>query len=456
VQEGYVWFGEGHSPIMQESDYRKFNKDCDYNIKTGKLTKIGTSASDAPTFFTDPYLSFYSLMKSTRTTANETCSLPILKSKITPVKLINFAEEFEQWKSDNDKIDFHDMVEIVLKNKLCPDCSVQIYDEVQDMNTQLFDVAKMWSKHAEKVVLAGDPLQTLYPWLGANPDNFINWEGKLKILRESRRLPKNIWKIASDIIQYNTPYRTPEGIETKPTDGFVGQMPIEQLQGWLSMHPKSKDSTVFHLVRTNYLGFNVANILADLGIPFKGISEYEWQSSEITLYNTLKYIQNSDNITVFGYNEIVDAFPLNLIGNKHGYTKKEIKETVMKGSFVPSVNDFTPALKAILKSKNPLANCELKGLSLRKLQGALSANTPVITPYTCELVKLLTIHGAKGLEADTNFLHNGITPLVSKSMNTERGRENEAYIWYVGVTRAKRNLIVVKYGKSYPIPRVCA
>ena len=109
-----------------------------------------------------------------------------------------------------------------------------------------------------------------------------------------------------------------------------------------------------------------------------------------------------------------------------------------------------------MESKNPFANSELKGLSLRKLQGALSANVPVITPWICEQVKLLTIHGAKGLEADTNFLHNGITPLVSRSMNTEKGRENEAYIWYVGVTRAKSNLIVVKYGKSYPIPRVCA
>ncbi|MGA1846186.1 ATP-dependent helicase [Deferribacter abyssi] len=59
-------------------------------------------------------------------------------------------------------------------------------------------------------------------------------------------------------------------------------------------------------------------------------------------------------------------------------------------------------------------------------------------------VKLMTIHSAKGLEFDTVFLvglENGLFPLFS-SMDEQRELEEERRLCYVGITRAKKRLIV--------------
>jgi len=45
---------------------------------------------------------------------------------------------------------------------------------------------------------------------------------------------------------------------------------------------------------------------------------------------------------------------------------------------------------------------------------------------------------------------------VTKSLMTKQGRENEAYVWYVGVTRTFNNLVFVNYNTpSYHIQGVC-
>ena len=59
-------------------------------------------------------------------------------------------------------------------------------------------------------------------------------------------------------------------------------------------------------------------------------------------------------------------------------------------------------------------------------------------------VRIDTIHGSKGLEADTVFLHTGTTPKIKKSMQTLHGRQDEARVFFVGMTRAAQTLFVVK------------
>jgi superfamily I DNA/RNA helicase len=69
---------------------------------------------------------------------------------------------------------------------------------------------------------------------------------------------------------------------------------------------------------------------------------------------------------------------------------------------------------------------------------------------------VLTIHGAKGLEAEAVFLHTAITPRIQKALLIP-GKESqaEARVWYVGVTRPKKVLyLVTDAGKNYTLPGV--
>jgi superfamily I DNA/RNA helicase len=82
-------------------------------------------------------------------------------------------------------------------------------------------------------------------------------------------------------------------------------------------------------------------------------------------------------------------------------------------------------------------------------------NTPV-THEDLKEVRVLTIHGAKGAEADTVYLHTGITPKIKRSIAIPGpDSEAEARVWYVGITRAKHRLYLVKdKGKNYGLPVV--
>ncbi|MGE5465486.1 MAG: UvrD-helicase domain-containing protein [Syntrophothermus sp.] len=494
LRNGNIDWRKDENSIIKNSDYYQFNRDCGYNVNPLKQISEDFFSSR-----NDPYLAFYSCLKSTRTPLREAYSLPCDFKKVLLYDLVEFAKDFDKWKAANNKIGFDDMVDMVLKEKLCPDCPVQIYDEAQDMTTQLYNVSKMWANEADLVILAGDPLQTLYPYQGANPGYFIDWHGETDVLPESRRLTSAVWSIASEIIELRTPYRAPD-IRTKSNEGSIREIYHQNLQDWLSRNPKNPSSTVFHLVRTNYQGYEVAKTLAGCGIPFSGIAEYSWNSAEANLYNAIKKIQANEvsvtserpqkkiqtqsrvqvrakkvlhtqdkvraipspdikgpikpSLTLSEFCAIIDAYAEKfLIGS---YDRQELKEKAAKKDFKPDLKYFRPSLTGMI-STNPIGASNLKGLPALKIEGALKKHLPEITPELINKVKILTIHGSKGMEADTVFLHTAISPTIARSLSEERGIENEAYVWYVGITRTRKNLFFVTYpGKNYPIPGVCA
>jgi superfamily I DNA/RNA helicase len=73
--------------------------------------------------------------------------------------------------------------------------------------------------------------------------------------------------------------------------------------------------------------------------------------------------------------------------------------------------------------------------NLMKTRGFLSDIVPK--------VKISTIHGAKGREAEHVILINSTT--ANSLEGWENDRENEIRVWYVGMTRAKSELTIVEY-----------
>ena len=72
-------------------------------------------------------------------------------------------------------------------------------------------------------------------------------------------------------------------------------------------------------------------------------------------------------------------------------------------------------------------------------------------------VRLLTIHGAKGTEADNVILIGDTTKNVADGMY-DPDSDTEAKVFYVGVTRAKKNLyIIIKnpYKPNYRTRYLC-
>lgn len=140
-----------------------------------------------------------------------------------------FALEFEVFKEAGDLHDFTDLIERAYHEKpIAPGAPVLIIaDEVQDFSRLEISLLRRWAQHARDLVMAGDPLQAIHDWRGADPEVFHNPDAAREILCESTpsyRCPRAVWQRATAFA-----YRLleEEGVRYLPRDGdgLVGHAP---------------------------------------------------------------------------------------------------------------------------------------------------------------------------------------------------------------------------------------
>lgn len=449
LKAGIVKAGDNRDFLMKPADYTAFNHECHY-----KVNPTRAAASDFDTCSEDPLLGFYSWIKNTKTPLCNAGQYP--NRGVVPIEsLKTFYKTYEEYKQNHNKIDFGDMLGLVLKESLVPDCPVQMYDEAQDMTPAMYELSKLWGKEAENVFYAGDPLQTLYPFWGASPVFFLEVDGEMKILPESHRLPRNVWSLSSELISIRTPYKAPS-IRTREADGIIRKIDEGNLSGFLEheFYPKLKaESTVFHLTRTNRIGLSVARILAEIGIPYSGIAG--WKEDEADFYNVIAKKRRGETLTPSDFITLVKLSPKNLL--YFADSKADIIKKIKAGTIKISSSDFERGLWVSFKEGNPCAKLGCAEMTTKRILGALKAGVKAIDFSRINRVQVMTIHGAKGLEAQNVFVHAAVPPVVKTAMLTREGKENEAYVWYVALTRTKQNLFIVSYtGKNYSVPGVCA
>jgi superfamily I DNA/RNA helicase len=217
------------------------------------------------------------------------------------------------------------------------------------------------------------------------------------------------------------------------------------------------DETAFHLVRTNYGGVAIAKILAEMGTPFGGICG--WTHGEIQLFHAIAKIKEGRTPTATEYKKLIDHVKKTDLQYKG--TKEELKTFFENNAQqVNALNNWylSNSFVQAVRAGNPgehLTNAD--SMLKLKINGMLKNGVQAIDESRINRIQILTIHGAKGLEATHVFLHAAVPPIVKQGTLTTEGRANEAYVWYVAITRTMKNLIVVSYpGKNYPIPRMCA
>jgi superfamily I DNA/RNA helicase len=110
----------------------------------------------------------------------------------------------------------------------------------------------------------------------------------------------------------------------------------------------------------------------------------------------------------------------------------------------------------ILKSPDPTKGMTRNGkLFLAKIAGVIDRKE-LILPQEIKNRKIMTIHAAKGLEADAAFLHTAITPTIQRGIiESSETSQAEARVWYVGSSRAREMLYIVNdVGKTYDLPNI--
>lgn len=391
-----------------------------------------------------------------------------------------------------------------------------LIDEYQDTNKVQYELTKLLSKKYNNICVVGDPDQSIYGFRGSNYKNILNFEkdyknSKVILLEQNYRSTKRILKVSNDIIKNNTK-RKEKALWTDNIDGErivykrcndekdESRFVVNNIKELIDKNTPLSEIAI--LYRTNAQSRNIEEALLKENIPYKVVgSFYFYNRKEIKdlicylklIYNTdddisleriinvpkrgigLKTLEsitvraNSENKSMFEaidsgkelvfknlILEIKEKQPslsltelVDLILDKSGIRKElEQEDSIESRSRLENLEEFKSITKNFEDSYGIISLEEfLDEISLVSDLSEHQNDTNVVT--------LMTVHSAKGLEFDNVFIIGLEENIFPHSMCiTSNDIEEERRLCYVALTRAKKNLVLVNakkrllYGKD--------
>jgi DNA helicase-2/ATP-dependent DNA helicase PcrA len=330
-------------------------------------------------------------------------------------ELKRFSDLYADYKRIANVIDFTDMLDMYVKNDN-PGLEVDLFivDEAQDVNPLQWDVVKKAATGARELIVAGDDDQAIFSWNGANVEALLSMPCDEKIvLPLSYRLPSSIYKLATKITKQISK-REKKTWAPSDNEGCV------QFIADLSQVPLKSGGDYLLLVRTNYQIKKIAEDLRDSGIYYRARDKNSVETAHKRAIQGYQCLKKGKRIKGLHLTEFCRYALLK---------QRESRAELGKEDF-PRVDfslDWWQVLKGIPYTQSSYYRNILK-------QGFSVKDKPKVT--------IQTIHGAKGGECDNVVLFLDTTRKIHNAF-LENG-DNEHRVFYVGATRAKRNLYIME------------
>ncbi len=381
-----------------------------------------------------------------------------------------------------------------------------LIDEYQDTNEAQYIFVKMLSAKYKNICVVGDNDQSIYSFRGANYHNILNFEHdypncKVIMLEKNYRSTKNILSAANNVIKNNkerkdknlwtdniegTKIKYHRAYDEKDEANYV----LSEIKELIKNGEKSRDIAI--LYRTNAQSRNIEEALLRDNVPYRVIgSFYFYNRKEVKdLIAYLKIIYNpSDDVSLLRVINVpkrgigdktiksltaksnlenISLFDAIDSGKEQGFKDlilelKELSEKITLTELVDVILDKT-GIKAELESEKSIeADIRLENLeefksitkgyeeskgivSLEEFLNEISLVSDVEEYKNNEdLVTLMTVHSAKGLEFKNVFLiglEEGIFPHQNSFFDAGE-LEEERRLCYVAITRAKERLWII-------------
>ena len=361
------------------------------------------------------------------------------RSRINHGQIAQVYEAYESLKRQERTIDFEDVLllttamleeEREVRERVHDQYRFFTIDEYQDISPLQQRLINAWLGKREEICVVGDPAQTIYSFAGATP-LFLN--------TFTRRFPE------AEVIRLSAGYRsTPEIIFTANS-----------------------------VLRSGAMGHDIVALNAH-GEPPR-VNEYQDEASEvagvvqeirkltaagIAAQNIAVLARTNGQLSALERGCIAAQIPFQVRNNERFFERADVRDflkVVRQASVIPIEGiDWLDELRTIAQPFITAAPTDgimaLLHLAreldadlafvpktlrayLRELEERAEQNNPPVMPVTT----LATLHAAKGLEWDQVFLigvSEGILP------THENAVEEERRLFYVGITRAKRHLII--------------
>lgn len=322
-------------------------------------------------------------------------------------------------------LDYTDMLDRFANSEWTPQLDEMYVDEAQDLSLLQWRVVEKMASTCSKVTIAGDDDQAIYKWAGAAVQHFVDLRGDVEVLGQSWRCPPEVQSLSHEIITRVTNRRPKEWAPR------AGEGRVLRVQDFAQVDLSGRD--VLILARNEF-------VLRDLMEPIKAdgiIYEYKGHTSVsrpiLEAVRTWESIRRGEIVTADEARRAYEYMSSG-VGVRRGFKKLE--------GMAP---DLMVSLQ-FLKDQGGLMREDIWHQALDRIPPVekaylLRAREKGESTVAKPRVRLSTIHGAKGGEADHVVILRDVANRTYNEM--QQSPEDEARVWYVGVTRAREQVTIV-------------
>ena len=411
--------GMSKEKMMKPEDYKEFGQKCGLPIKTAKYSEEdGTFNSD------NEYLTIINTARVKRMDLLEYYDSRKNIIDIERSTLFLLSEQLQKFKKEKGLKDFTDLLEDYISLGKNPNFKVLFIDEAQDLSLIQWEMVRTLWVNAEKTYIAGDDDQAIFKWAGADVDHFIALKEEvdnIKTLDQSYRIPGGpIHELSQKIIG-------------KVQNRFDKQYKPREEIGILKRY---SDITQVNMKEGEWLVLSSANYFLDDAKDLCELQGWYYQCKGINSVS-LKLLLALNNWEHWRKGSQLNTIE---IKNIYEYLGSNVVDGFRKGKTLHS------------DAKYKLKECqEQHGLNIDKVwydsfEGLdnitenyirnMRANGEMINKNP--RIKMSTIHGAKGGEADKVLLLQDITGAAIETFSHDPDELHR--LFYTGATRAKREL----------------
>jgi len=335
-------------------------------------------------------------------------------------ELVQLQEALETFKEATGKLDFHDLIDEYAKAGQPLPVKLGIIDEAQDLTVRQWQAVHRAFHSCPDVVVGGDDDQAIYRWSGASVETFLDLAHRpgveRTVLSKSHRLPRRVFALANEI-SARIGNREPKDWQPADREGRVE---------WIA-HPGDVDLTAGTWLLLARNGHHLKEFVQTCRV--QGV-KYNTASGPSIPANHLKAIRGWEQLrkgkaVAKGTAKAVATFNPDL----------DPADIVEDGNYPPeALLPGPPAEAPFWHDALSLIPIEDREYYLTIMRRGERLQDPA-------RVTVGTIHSAKGGEADNVVLRVDMTQrsFTGYMLNPD----DEARVFYTGLTRAQENLFLV-------------
>ncbi len=329
-----------------------------------------------------------------------------------------FDEAFRRFKGSVAKLDFTDMLLSYLDEGKPIPVRVAVIDEAQDLTAAQWAVVRRAFAGAKRVYIGGDDDQAIYRWAGADVDQFLDLTAEPEILRHSHRLPRSVFKLSQRITshirhRYHKPYAPSDREGRVEWHNVLESVPFGQ---------EDPDRTWLLLARNGYLLEQVEVLARAQGIPYArrdGPVAKPGEVEALSIFSGLRSGKLGD----------LNVHQARVLFKALGRPRPALRE----------LERYTPSALGVSLDRSWYVSFE--GIPQWRLDYYLECLRNGEDLTRVPRVRIETIHGTKGAEADCVLLILDVSFRTAESF--EADPDNEHRVFYVGATRAREELHIL-------------